>query len=89
MNYKCHTVLSSFRKTPSKKSDEEYENRRGSPILVMLDTQTGMVSSEFVNSTGVNEYAIRRAKNFIEKLGHKKVIFEATRNLLYWRFRTK
>ena len=58
-------------------SQVEYDKRKGAPMLVMCDQFTDLIAADFVDNKGVTDMALRMTKNFIERLGHKRVIIRS------------
>jgi hypothetical protein len=64
-------------KRKTEESVDEYTAKRGAPILVQFDDKLGIIAANYVNEKGVNPRSIAIVKNFLEKLGHKKVTIKS------------
>ena len=64
-------------KRKADESVDEYTAKRGAPILIQFDDKLGVMAANYVNEKGVNPRSIAIVKNFLEKLGHKKVTIKS------------
>ena len=53
---------------------QEYNEGKGSPIMVMVDILIGMMFSNVMISEGVNAYSIARVSKDLSLLGYSKLI---------------
>ena len=55
-------------------SEQEKEEEKGMPIIVLRDNKTRMVMAKAVSSKGVNSNAVETVKRFIEQLGYGRIV---------------
>ena len=65
-----------FSKVSKRKNNDEREIR-GMPILVIKDTSTGYVNANVVQRKGECGFATKCIVDFLNYLGHKKVILKS------------
>ena len=58
-------------------SEQEKEEEKGMPIIVMKDDRTKMTLAKVAPNKGVVSYAVEIVKRFIELLGYKKIMFRS------------
>ena len=56
--------------------DDQFKERRGSPIMVAFDSHSRSIIAHYVVKKGVNPYSIKLLKMFIERLGYKKMLYK-------------
>ncbi len=57
--------------------EQEKEEEKGMPIIVVKDNKTKIVMAKAVPSKGVQEYAVEVAWKFVELLGYNRVILKS------------
>ncbi len=57
--------------------EQEREEEKGMPILVVKGGRTKMVVSEVVTNKGVVDYTVGLVKKMIEQLGYKKILLRS------------
>jgi hypothetical protein len=58
-------------------SEQEKEEEKGMPIIVVKDDKTKLVMAKVVPSTGLQEYAVDAVRKFVEQLGYNKIIMKS------------
>jgi hypothetical protein len=69
-------------------SEQDKDEEKGVPILVMKDSRTKMMMAKAVQNTGAVDYAARVEINLIEQLGCRKLVIEPTISALSQAVRT-
>ncbi len=55
-------------------SEQDKEEEKGMPALVMKDQRTRLVTARVVPSKGLDAYAVGRLKKDVEQLGHRRIV---------------
>ena len=58
-------------------SDQDKEEEKGMPLVVIKDARSKMVFARVVPQMGVEPYAVGSTVKALEQLGYKKVIFRS------------
>ena len=58
-------------------SEQEKEEEKGMPIIVLKDNKTRTVMAKVVSGKGVNNFAVEVVKKFIEQLGYGRIVLRS------------
>ena len=63
------------------RSEQEKEEEKGMPIIVVKDDKTKLVIAKVAPSKGMQEYAFEVVREFVGQLGYNKVIVKSDSDL--------
>ncbi len=59
------------------RSEQEREEEKGMPIVVLKDERTKMITAKAVPSKGVDAHAVDSVRKALEQLGHKSILMKS------------
>ena len=62
-------------------SEQEKEEEKGVPIIVIKDSKTKMTTAKVVPCKGRDAYAVESVRRALEQLGHRRIMTTSQRRL--------